>query len=236
MTKRVIVTGATAGIGRATALLLADEGYQLVLAGRREAELEEVATECSERGAVTQYLKTDVANPNDCHQLVHFARALGPDVYPVLINCAGAVQFGAFDEMPLDQLQSQVDVNLNGPLHLCHWALPWMLDAGGGQIVNVVSVASYTAFSGGVAYCASKAALLMLGKSLAAEYRTRGIKVTSISPGSTDTALWAGQSFQPERLDMLPTAAVAEAIRDVIKMPHDRNIDELRIMPPKGIL
>ena len=76
----------------------------------------------------------------------------------------------------------------------------------------------------------------MFGKCIAAEYRTRGIRVTSILPGSTDTPLWDSQSFQPNREDMLSPRAVAECIRDVILSPADRSFDEIVLMPPKGIL
>jgi NAD(P)-dependent dehydrogenase (short-subunit alcohol dehydrogenase family) len=123
-----------------------------------------------------------------------------------------------------------------GPMQLCKFAIPWMLRAGGGHIVNVLSIAATHPFSGAAAYCASKAGLHMFGKALAAEYRGRGIRVTSLLPGSTDTPLWDKQSFQPSREDMLPARAVAECIRDVILSPPDRSYDEIVLMPPKGIL
>ena len=91
-------------------------------------------------------------------------------------------------------------------------------------------------FAGAAAYSASKAGLFMFGKSLAAEYRKAGLKITSIIPGATDTAIWDRQGFIPPREDMLHSESVGEVIRDVIMSPSDRNIDELVIMPPKGIL
>ena len=83
---------------------------------------------------------------------------------------------------------------------------------------------------------ASKAGLLAAARGWQAEYRRTGLRITNLLPGATDTPIWDGGSFIPERNDMLPAAAVAEAIRDLILSPSDRNVDELTLMPPKGIL
>ena len=106
----------------------------------------------------------------------------------------------------------------------------------GGQIIIGLSVAAVHVCPGSAGYATSKAALHMLGKVIAQDYRGEGIRVTSLLPGSVDTPLWEGKEWTPPKSDMLPVTAVAEAIRDLVLMPLDRNIDELHLMPPKGIL
>ena len=125
---------------------------------------------------------------------------------------------------------------LLGPMLMCQDVLPWMLHLGKGQIVNVLSIAAEVPFSGGAAYGAAKAGMLHFGRALAAEYRSKGIRITSLLPGSTDTPLWEGKEWVPPREDMLSSHAVAEMIRDLIRMPSDRTIDHLVLMPPKGVL
>src|SRR5688572_12179929 len=107
MTKRAIVTGASSGIGREAAILLANEGIELVLAARRESLLRELTAGLSGATAVV----CDVSNPADCERLVKQARALGP-AYPVLVSCAGAAEFGDFAEMPFELVRRQLEVNL----------------------------------------------------------------------------------------------------------------------------
>lgn len=228
MTTRVIVTGATSGIGRATAELLRKEAVELALVGRRAEVLQEVAASV---GAV-HWVVADLGDPSQARRVFEEARS---DAYPVLINAAGMAEFGEFDAMPWDEIERQIAVNMLGPIALCHAAIPWMLEQGG-QIVNVLSVAATHVFSQSLAYGVSKAGLHMAGKSIAAEYRTRGVRVTSILPGAVDTPIWEGKSFVPNREEMLPVSAVAEAIRDLVLMPRDRNVDEIALMPPKGIL
>jgi NAD(P)-dependent dehydrogenase (short-subunit alcohol dehydrogenase family) len=138
--------------------------------------------------------------------------------------------------MPLEAIEQTLKINLMAPIYAIHAALPWMLEAGGGKIVNVLSIAAVHTFPGSGAYAASKAGLLALGRSVAADYRSQGVRVTAILPGSVDTPLWEGKSFVPNREDMLTREAVAETIRDVVLMPQDRSVDELLLMPPKGIL
>ncbi len=228
MTKRVIVTGASSGIGRETALLLAAQGHEIVLSARREHLLRELAEQCGPRAHV---FACDVCE--ESQTLIDFARNLGSGVEPVLVNAAGIAEFGDFTKL---EFQGQLNVNLSAPMALCQAAIPWMLSHGSGQIVNVLSIAATTTFAGAAAYAASKAGLLTAGRCLSAEYRKQGIRITSILPGATDTPIWDGAPFVPERADMLTALAVADAICWVINLPADRVIDELTITPPKGIL
>jgi short-subunit dehydrogenase len=152
------------------------------------------------------------------------------------VNNAGIAEFGSFDQQSWEVIQQHMHLNVLAAMELCHASLPWMLEVGGGQVINVLSISARVPFSGATAYCTSKAALHMFGRVLALEYRARGVRVTSLIPGSADTPLWDNKPWKPEPADMLPAKAVAEAIRDVVLSPLDRNFDEITLMPPNGIL
>lgn len=232
MTTRAIVTGASSGIGAATAHLLVEAGFEVVLAARRADLLEMTAAEL---GPAALPFPTDVSDPNSCRDLIDFARGRG-SARPILVNNAGIAEFGDFASMPLEKIERQIQVGLLGPLYLTHEIVPWMLEEGGGHIVNVLSVAATQVFGGAAGYGTAKAGLYMLGRIVSAEYRRKGIRVTQILPGATDTPLWDDQSFVPNRDEMLSTSAVAEAIRDVLLLPPDRSVDEIHLMPPFGVL
>jgi short-subunit dehydrogenase len=229
---RAIVTGASSGIGRATAIALAEEGCEVILAARRRDALEELAA----TNRLFQVRVCDVGIEADCLELVSAARDESGDCHPVLVNAAGIAEFGPFDEMGWESITDHFKVNVLGPILLTQAALPWILEHGEGHVVNVLSIAATNPFLGAAVYCASKSALHMFGRSIAAEYRSRGVRVTSLLPGSTDTSLWDGKGFVPNRLDMLSAVAVGECIRDVVLSPMDRSYDEIVLMPPKGIL
>lgn len=232
MLKRAIVTGAGSGIGRESARALAQSGVELVLSGRRRDRLDALAEELGARRAIV--VEGDLRDAATCDRLVSAAQSAG-DAYPVLVLCAGLATFGPTAELAWSTLQDQIDTNLVAPMRLVHRALPW-LRVHGGQIVFVLSIAAEREFSGAAAYSASKAGLRMFARSLSVEMRSEGVRVTSILPGSVDTELWNTQEWSPDPKDMLSAAAVAQVIRDVVMMPLDRNVDELVLMPPKGIL
>jgi NAD(P)-dependent dehydrogenase (short-subunit alcohol dehydrogenase family) len=236
MTKRVVLTGASGGIGRESAILLARSGCELVLAGRRASALEEVASACRSEGVVVGHAVGDLASAEYVRELVAQARGMRGAAEPVLVHAAGSAEFGSFAEMSPGAIDHQIESNLTGPIRLTQGMIPWMLESGGGRVVSVLSVAAVHAFPGAEAYCAAKAGMLMFGRSLAAEYRSAGIRVSALLPGSVDSPLWEGKGFVPPREDMLPASAVAEAVRDLVMSPVDRVVEELRLMPPKGIL
>ncbi len=236
MKRLAIITGASQGIGRETALLLSESDCDLVLAARSESALQKVARECTSAGANVTVVKSDLTAECACVSLMEQAKKVGNDHYPVLINNAGMADFGSFDQQPFDIFERHVQLNYLVGARLCHAAIPWMLEVGGGQIINIASIAATHPFSGAAAYCSTKSAMRMLSQVLAQEYRARGIRVTSLVPGSTDTPLWDNVPLKPQTQDMLRPKAVAEAIRDIVCAPADRNIDELVLMPPNGIL
>lgn len=232
---KTVITGASSGIGKATALLLAKEGHSLVLNARREKVLQELAEQCTAEGAkAVTVVAGDVTDPETSEKLAESALKMQGEL--VLVNNAGFADFGAFHETNIDQAVEMVDVMLSGTMRATHAMIPSMLQAGSGTVINVLSVSSTVEFPGAAAYCAAKAGAHMFSKVLSKEYRQQGIRVTSILPGSTDTAIWDGMAEHPPREDMLPVSAIAETVRDVINAPRDRSIDEIVVSPPKGIL
>lgn len=230
MKKRIIVTGASSGIGRSAAVELGKSEHDLVLVGRRQDVLNEVAYECG--GATV--IVADLSDLASIPSVIDMVRA--PGVYPVLINSAGVGEFNKFAKLDWASIEAQVVVNQLSPMRLIHEVLPWMLEEGGGQIVNVLSRIASQVMPGCSAYGASKAGLLMAAKTVAQEYRREGIKVTNLLPGAVDTPIWDGMTGHPERSDMIPVEVVGQTIADLVNRPHSHNVDELILMPTKGIL
>ena len=234
MTERpAIVAGASSGIGRETAIALSEAGCSVVLAARRRASLEEVARACPGK---THVECGDVTSSVDVARMIAAASGFSSNGPPIVVYAAGRASFGPTDEVSEQSIRDQIEVNLTSAILFAKASLPWLLSAGGGDVALIGSIASIQPFPGAAGYVASKFGLLGFCRSLREEYRARGIRVSAILPGSTDTPLWDAQAQTPERRDMLGARAVAEAIRDAVLAPKDRSFDEILIMPPKGIL
>lgn len=235
MAKRVIITGASAGIGRAIALRCAADGHALLLISRREHLLEELARECLSMGAsLVSYEAFDVANVASASQVYGGADSLG-DGELVLVNNAGAAGFGSFHESSLGDAIAQVEVNLIGAMAACHSVIPMMLSGGGGRIVNIGSIATRFDFPGAVAYTTSKYGLMGLSRSINREYREQGVTATHMVFGATDSDLW-GDSTEPPRADMLTCECAAEEISLLISRDSGSVVEEIVVTPPKGIV
>lgn len=225
----IVVTGASSGIGKATAILLAASGARVALLGRDSGRLDEVHRLCPGSSV-------HASNIVDGIDLESILLAHGREEIQALVNCAGSGHVGNFCELPFEAVQADVSVNLLGLMKACHDVLPYFLKQGKGKIINVLSIAATSPFGGMAAYSASKAGALSFSRALSQEVRRSGVLVTSILPGAVDTPWWEGQSFQPPKADMLSAQAVAEVILSVIQQPYDRATDEIVLMPPKGIL
>lgn len=225
-----IVTGATRGIGAATARALAGAGMRLVIAARSAPALTELASELGDAVAVP----TDLRDPAAIERLVETGERLGG--VDVIVHAAGLGVFAPIAEATLADWDETIEVNLRGAFVLCRAALPAMRARQRGHIVTIVSIAGVRAFPGAAAYCASKFGLLGLTRSIAEEVRREGIKVTAIVPGAVDTPFWerSGGDFARER--MLRPEAVAEAIRFAVTAPPGVHHDEITLMPPDGVL
>lgn len=186
----VAVTGASEGIGLATARALAAEGARVVLMARSEARLQELAEEIG-RDALP--VVCDVADEQSVERAFDAIEADAGDLTH-LVNCAGVVEPGLLHEMSLETWEQTFAVNTRGTFLVTRRALRGMIGKGRGAIVNVSSISGVigpTKFPGYTAYCASKAAVIAMTEVLALEVAEHGIRVNAISPGSVDTAMWA---------------------------------------------
>ncbi|MBB4313979.1 SDR family oxidoreductase [Roseospira marina] len=184
-----IVTGASKGIGEATARRLAEAGATVVLAARSTGEIERIAGEIRAAGGRALAVACDVAKPEDVQALVEAARAEAGRL-DILVNNAGLIE-------PIARLTDNdpaawaevLDVNVKGVYYGLRYALPVMQATGGGTIINLSSGAATLPFEGWSHYCASKAAVLALTKCTDLEYRDAGIRVVGLSPGTVATGM-----------------------------------------------
>ncbi len=197
-----LVTGAGRGIGRATALALADAGSAVALGARSMTQLEEVAAAISERGGQALAVALDVTDPRSVKAFVDAAASRFERV-DVLVNNAGSNNGGDDGAVgPLWQINPEawwydIETNLRGTFLCTHAALPHMIAGGGGHIINMVSMAAVMPWAYDTAYACSKAAVIRLTDSVAEEVREKGVYLFALSPGSVDTELRGGAVDSP---------------------------------------
>ncbi len=191
-----VVTGPSRGIGRATALVLAEKGFSLALLGRPSGLLEDTLAEVRRRGAHAEAFPCELRNPEEIKAAA--GRVLGSLGVPrVLVNNAGIVHRAAIEDMTLAEWDEQLDVNVRAPFLFSQAFLPEMRKRKIGRIIHVASISSTIGSPMASAYCASKWALLGFMKSLAEEISGSGVVTLAVLPGSVDTAMLAGSGFSP---------------------------------------
>lgn len=187
--KTVVITGASRGIGAATARHFADLGATVLLAARSSADITSVAADINANGGKAIAVPCDVADAEAVKALIERAIA-ETGTLDVLINNAGLIDpIARIDDSDPDAWSMVVDVNLKGVYYGLHFALPQMLKQGGGTIINISSGAATGALEGWSHYCATKAAVLSLTKCAHKEYGDQGIRVVGLSPGTVATEM-----------------------------------------------
>lgn len=233
--KVAVVTGGSKGIGKAIAFGLARAGAKVVLAARTPEPLEQVAAHLREGGAEVLAVPTDVTDTAAVQGLVQ--RTL--DVYQrldILVNNAGIGRFGTVVDFTPSDWDAVINSNLKA-IYLCtKSALSPMLAQGGGQIINVLSIAAKVPFEASSAYCAAKAGALAFTKVLASEVRQQNIRVTAVLPGSVHTPFWDEIPQHPDFEQMLKPNHVADTVVSICQQPSGMVTEEIVVMPPLGIL
>jgi NADP-dependent 3-hydroxy acid dehydrogenase YdfG len=240
--KVAAITGASSGIGEATALALAAEGASVALAARREERIAGLAERIGAQGGRAIAVPTDVADESQAEAFVHRA-ADELDGLDILVNNAGVMLLGPVAGAPTDEWRRMIEVNELGLLYCTHAALPIMSAAGSGDIVNVSSVAGRTASMGSGVYNMTKWGVVGFSEALRQECSHAGVRVTVVEPGWVDTEL-QGHNENPAVVAAMETMIgkigkvleagdIARAIAFAVTQPPHVSINEILIRPTR---
>lgn len=236
--KVVIITGASSGLGKATAHRLATGGARLVLAARREERLVELRDAIKEQGGEAIYQVTDVTDRAQVESLAKAAKEAFSRI-DVLVNNAGVMPLSPLDELNVDEWDKMIDVNIRGVLHGIAAVLPMMREQHAGHIINLSSVAGHKVFPSSAVYSATKYAVKAISEGLRQEGDGE-IRSTNISPGAVATELTSTISDPDtarnvdEMYEMaIDPDAIARAIAYAIEQPADVDVNEIIIRPTR---
>jgi len=232
--RTVLITGASSGIGAATARWLARQGMRVVLTARRQDRLEALAHEIRARGGTALVIPADLTNPSDRQALVRrVEETWGP--VEVLINNAGFGYYGTVEETPWEVIERMFTVNILAMIHLVQLVLPGMRRRGRGHIINIASVAGYISAPPLTVYSATKFAVVGFSEGLRRELEPHGIHVTVISPGPVRTEFGrvaSGLAVDPGEVPGgLDPEAVARAIARALRRPVREIVIPARYVP-----
>lgn len=233
--KTVAITGASSGIGEATARLLAAEGANVVIGARRTDRLEALAREITTGGGSVRLRALDVTELKDTQAFARFAvDSFGQ--LDVMVNNAGVMPLSPLAALKVEEWDRMIDVNIRGVLHGIAASLPLMEAQGRGQIVNVSSIGGHAVSPTAAVYCATKFAVRAISDGLRQE--TDRIRVTVVSPGVTESELaetisddTAREAMRSFRRIAIPADAIARAIAYAIAQPDDVDVSELIVRP-----
>ena len=236
--KTVLITGATSGIGKATAKLFAKNYYRLIITGRREDRLEEIKSKYSKKyGVDIKTLAFDIRDHNACKKRLKSLNN-GWKKIDILINNAGlASGFDPIHEGSLDDWEKMIDTNVKGLLYMTRLISPGMVERKSGHIINICSSAGHEVYPNGNVYCASKYAVDALTKSMRLDLHKYNIRVSQVSPGHVEETEFAKVRFHGDeekakiydQFNPLRSRDVAEVIYFVASRPSHVNIQDVRM-------
>lgn len=237
MSRIALITGATSGIGKATAEAFANAGIDLILCGRRQERLDEVASELSAKVKVT----TLIFDVRDKGAVIAMVGSLADEWknIDILVNNAGnAHGLGTLDEGDTDDWDAMIDGNVKGLLYVSKAVIPLLLERGKGHIVNISSIAGKQTYPNGAVYCASKAAVEVLSEGMRLELTQHGIKVTNVAPGAVETEFslvrFKGDEDRAEKVyqgfDPLQPEDIADAILYAVNAPSRVTIADITLL------
>lgn len=241
MTSKIaFITGATSGIGEACAILFAQQGYQLILAGRRAERLEKLSLHLEDKYAIqVMPLVLDVRNKTELTTILEALPSQWRKV-DVLVNNAGLSQgLDPVDKGDTDDWDTMIDTNIKGLLYVTKIVSNWMIPAKRGHIINIGSIAGKEVYPNGNVYCATKHAVDALNKGMRMDLLPYGIKVTAINPGAVETEFslvrFKGDEERAkavyENFEPLIAQDIADAIWFAVSRPAHVNINDMLIMP-----
>lgn len=238
--KVAVVTGASSGIGEATAELLAGEGAKVGLVARRHDRLVEIANRIGSSGGEALAIEADISDHGQVEALTGQVKGQFGGLN-ILVNNAGLMLLGAVDGADVEEWRRMVDVNLLGLLYCTREAMPVIRDSGGGHIVNVSSVAGRTAHLGSAVYNLTKWGVTGFSEALRQEALHSNIRVTCVEPGFVDTELQGHnenpavveglEKFRAEIGDTLTAEDIAKAILYAVTQPEHVNVNEVLVRP-----
>ncbi|MDF0556757.1 SDR family oxidoreductase [Kamptonema sp. UHCC 0994] len=236
--KVVIITGASSGLGEATAQRLAANGAKLMLAARREDRLKELVDAIAQSGGTATYRVTDVTDRAQVEALAKETLSTYGRI-DVLINNAGLMPLSPLDQVKVEEWDRTIDVNIKGVLYGIAAVLPIMRQQKSGHVINLSSVAGHKVFPGSAVYCATKYAVRAISEGLRLESNGE-IRSTNISPGAVATELTTTISDLDTAARMkalyaiaIDADAIARAIAYAIEQPGDVDVNEIIIRPTR---
>jgi short-subunit dehydrogenase len=235
--QRAIITGASSGIGKATALAFAKAGIAVALVSRSQNKLEAVVKATQELGVEAKAYPCDLAQIEQVKaKMATIAQEFGP--IDILVNNAGMGYTNSLADTPLTDWEKVLALNLTSVFQSTQAILPMMRSRGQGVIINVASIAAHTAFPNWGAYCVSKAGLVAFSQTLATEEKAYGIRVMTVSPGAVNTPIWDTETVEADfnRSLMLTPEIVAQSILHATLLPPGAVIAEITLMPSAGAL
>ncbi|WP_432668499.1 SDR family oxidoreductase [Pseudomonas umsongensis] len=234
--KVIAITGASSGIGEATARLLASQGAKVVLGASRTDRLEKIAGDINVCGGRAEFRALDVTDRKDVQDFIDFAVTCF-DRVDVLVNNAGVMPLSKLEALKVDEWDRMIDVNIRGVLHGIAATLPLMQRQRAGQIINIASIGAYAVSPTAAVYCATKYAVRAISEGLRQEVGG-DIRVTVIAPGVTESELAESISDEGGRAEMkefrkiaISADAIARAITYAIEQPADVDVSELIVRP-----
>ncbi|MGV9394484.1 SDR family oxidoreductase [Streptomyces olivaceus] len=234
--KTVLITGASSGIGEATALRLAADGHRVFLGARRTERLEKLAGRITAEGGTAGFRRLDVTDAADVRAFVTAAAELWGRV-DVMVNNAGVMPLSPLAALKVDEWDRMIDVNVRGVLYGIAAVLPVMGRQGGGHVVNVASVGAHEVVPTSAVYSATKFAVRALSEGLRQE-SAGDVRVSVVSPGVTESELADSISDARAREDMrtyrsvaVPASAIADAIAFAVSRPPEVDVNEIVVRP-----
>ncbi len=240
MTKNILITGASSGIGEATARKLASQGHQVLLMARRQDRLEALKAIIEEEGGKAVILAGDVTNYEQVKSQVQNAQKEFGSV-DVVVNNAGIMPLSFLKNEKVDEAHKMVDVNINGVINVIYAALPGMLEKNDGHFINISSIAGDKVFPASSVYSGTKFAVKAIGEGLRQEMATAGanVRVTTVKPGAVTTELSSTitdpdviQAFEQwANIEYLNASSIADAIAFAVEQPGSVSVNDITVRP-----